>query len=72
MKTIPTLGDFHARSRFARSTIPEEKWRQLVFNEAATTENFQEKPLGQGYHLLVSLMISAVLCLLSVNQQSRK
>ena len=20
-------GDFHARSRFARSTIPEEKWR---------------------------------------------
>ena len=23
-------GDFHARSRFARSTIPEEKWRLLV------------------------------------------
>ena len=22
--------DFHARSRFARSTIPEEKWRLLV------------------------------------------
>ena len=21
-----TWGDFHARSRFARSTIPEEKW----------------------------------------------
>ena len=32
-------GGFHARSRFTRSTIPEEKWRQLVFNEAATTEN---------------------------------
>ena len=27
-------GDFHARSRFARSTIPEEKWgttRSLVY-----------------------------------------
>ena len=27
-------GDFHARSRFARSTIPEEKWgttRSLLF-----------------------------------------
>ena len=23
-------GDFHARSRFARSTIPEEKWGLLV------------------------------------------
>ena len=23
-------GDLHARSRFARSTIPEEKWRLLV------------------------------------------
>ena len=22
--------DFHARSRFARSTVPEEKWRLLV------------------------------------------
>ena len=22
----PTRGDFHARSRFARPTIPEEKW----------------------------------------------
>ena len=25
-----TLSDFHARSRFARSTIPEEKWGLLV------------------------------------------
>ena len=23
-------GDFHARSRFTRSTIPEEKWEVLV------------------------------------------
>ena len=23
-------GDFHARSRFARSTIPEEKWGLFV------------------------------------------
>jgi len=23
---FPAWGDFHARSRFARSTIPEEKW----------------------------------------------
>ena len=53
-------GDFHARSRFAGSTTPEEKWVLLVVNEAATTKNFQEKPLGQGYHLNVSLMISAV------------
>ena len=26
-KSLPAAwGDFHARSRFARSTIPEEKW----------------------------------------------
>ena len=25
-KKIPAWGDFHARSRFAFSTIPEEKW----------------------------------------------
>ena len=23
-------GDFHARSRFARSTIPEEKWGTII------------------------------------------
>ena len=28
------VGDFHARSRFARSTIPEEKW--------GTTRSLQE------------------------------
>ena len=27
---IRDRGDFHARSRFARSTIPEEKWGLLV------------------------------------------
>ena len=54
-------GDFHARSRFADSTIPEEKWVLLVVSEAATTKTFQEKPLEQGYHLHVSLMISAVI-----------
>ena len=26
-------GDFNARSRFARSTIPEEKWELLVVYE---------------------------------------
>ena len=33
-------GDFHARSRFARSTIPEEKWGLLVVyrNRAEITE----------------------------------
>ena len=31
------LGDFHARSRFARSTIPKEKWGLLVVYGAATT-----------------------------------
>ena len=28
-------GDFHARLRFARSTIPEEKWGLLVVYGAA-------------------------------------
>ena len=27
-------GDFHARSRFACSTIPEEKWGLLVVKQA--------------------------------------
>ena len=31
-------GDFHARLRFARSTIPEEKWGLLVvYQEAILT-----------------------------------
>ena len=30
MKIILAWGDFHVRSRFARSTIPEGKWRLLV------------------------------------------
>ena len=49
VKTTPTWGDFHARSRFARSTIPEEKWRQLVvYRFAACEEKYHEKPLGPG------------------------
>ena len=28
--TFLAWGDFHARSRFARSSIPEEKWGLLV------------------------------------------
>ena len=34
------LGDFHARSRFARSTIPEEKW--------GTTRSLNNSPLLDG------------------------
>ena len=35
-------GDFHARSRFARSTIPEEKWgttRSLALNKNQVSAN---------------------------------
>ena len=35
-------GDFHARSSFARSTIPEEKWgttRSLAFNKNQVSAN---------------------------------
>ena len=28
--SLPAWSDFYARSRFARSTIPEEKWGLLV------------------------------------------
>ena len=38
------LGDFHARSRFARSTIPEEKWRTLrkmAVVQIASTRKYQ-------------------------------
>ena len=34
MSPLLAWGDFHARSRFARSTIPEEKWgttRSLIY-----------------------------------------
>ena len=30
MSPFLAWGDFHARSRFALSTIPEDKWRLLV------------------------------------------
>ena len=33
MSPFLAWGDFHARSRFARSTIPEEKWGLLVVYE---------------------------------------
>ena len=39
-------GDFHARSRFARSTIPEEKWgttRSLLVDKP---RDFKNHPLG--------------------------
>ena len=41
-----TWGDFHARSRFARFTIPEEKWgttRSLVIAIIIITINFPAK-----------------------------
>ena len=38
-------GDFHARSRFARSTIPEEKWgtTRSLEKTRKENENWQEK-----------------------------
>ena len=37
-------GDFHARWRFARSTIPEEKW--------GTARSLIETSIGEIFHLL--------------------
>ena len=44
MSPFLAWGDFHARSRFARSTIPEEKW--------GTTRS-----LVHGYHCLGDMAV---------------
>ena len=44
--------DFHARSRFTRSTIPEEQWgttRSLVFSQHPAWVITPVKPLGEGH-----------------------
>ena len=40
MKITPRENDFHAGSRFARSTIPEEKWGLLVVYQNLNTGNY--------------------------------
>ena len=47
MSPFLVWGDFHARSRFARSTIPEEKWgttRSLISCELATSFSLEITP----------------------------
>ena len=48
-------GDFHARSRFARSTIPDEKWGLLVvykitgvFAKLMNLRTVKQKPWSEG------------------------
>ena len=48
MSPFLAWGDFHARSRFARSTIPEEKWGLLVVYEQSA------KKLGNVFVVIIT------------------
>ena len=43
-------GDFHTRSRFARSTIPEEKWGTTCSLCLTVYQNTQFVAITQTYH----------------------
>ena len=61
MSPFLAWGDFHARSRFARSTIPEEKWGTTrSLNEAFRGVFFreQERKLKINTELNVVLVLS--------------
>ena len=64
------VGDFHARPRFARSTIPEEKWGLLVVYMVGGVDwhrpNRKVTVLGSAF-LLVD---AAIFCLWALKQIS--
>ena len=53
MSPFLACGDFHARSRFARSTILEEKWGTTRSLDAGPLVNFLE--IGVGYLVWVPI-----------------
>ena len=53
MSPFLAWGDFHARSRFARSTIPEEKWGTT--RSLSLSRKFAEDALGSKTPLVTQI-----------------